>query len=604
MISLPRILAVFVLFLPPPRPGPTGPLILHDISRVGHTDEPLKAPFTQRWVYEAPSAPQMAWAGEGGKKFETMVLRNRITFDDVFHVAIVGDHLYFGSSVDGRVFCKNLLTGADEWTFFTDGPVRLAPMVVDGKLYIGSDDGHAYCLDAATGKVIWKLRAGPSDERILARGRMTSRWPVRTGVLVDGGIAYFGAGVFPHENVYLYAVEAATGKVLWKNDSISQQDAGRNDLSPQGYLLATKDTLFVPSGRSLAGVVQPRDRRVSRQTGARLARRCRRADRRHAGLPGGRPDLCRGRAPHPRARPGEAEGGLRLVRRAADDALRRHGLHGERHRDHRDRPHRSTRKARASGTSSEWSPSKLAADLEEACRAHRGEETAEGAKATCASRHEGLQALEAAGTTEARTKLEKAKALVEEKQKHVAKVAESYEPKRADYQAKKDQLAKAKEDIAKFSDSGVKWNFETPHDSALIVAGNTLVVGGKGEVVALDVGERQTRLAGQGGRRRARTGRGERPSGREHQHGKDLHLCGCEPARRCRRSRRSRPPTPRRIPFPKDELSDRYAAAAENILKQSGITKGFCLVLGNEQGRLAYELAKRSDLDHLRRGCG
>ena len=39
-------------------------------------------------------------------------------------------------------------------------------------------------------------------------------------------------------------IEWPSGKVLWKNDSISQQDAGRNDLSPQGYLLATKDTLF------------------------------------------------------------------------------------------------------------------------------------------------------------------------------------------------------------------------------------------------------------------------------------------------------------------------------------------------------------------------
>ncbi len=77
-----------------------------------------------------------------------------------------------------------------------------------------------------SGKLIWKLRAGPKDERILARGRMISRWPVRTGVLVDDGIAYFGAGVFPHENVFLYAVEAATGKVLWKNDAISQAGRG------------------------------------------------------------------------------------------------------------------------------------------------------------------------------------------------------------------------------------------------------------------------------------------------------------------------------------------------------------------------------------------
>src|SRR5207248_2987793 len=46
----------------------------------------------------------------------------------------------------------------------------------------------------------------------------------------------------------------------------------------------------------------------------------------------------------------------------------------------------------------------------------------------------------------------------------------------------------------------------------------------------------------------------------------------------------------------KDSLSDLYAAAAEAILKQTGIKRGFCLVAGSEQGRLAFELAKRSEL--------
>ena len=82
---------------------------------------------------------------------------------------------------------------------------------------------------------------------------MISRWPVRTGVLVDNGVAYFGAGVFPHENVYLYAVNAIDGSVIWKQDNLSAEDAGRNDLSPQGYLLASDELLFVPSGRSSTG---------------------------------------------------------------------------------------------------------------------------------------------------------------------------------------------------------------------------------------------------------------------------------------------------------------------------------------------------------------
>ena len=103
------------------------------------------------------------------------------------------------------------------------------------------------------------MRPSPRDERLLARGRMISRWPLRTGVLVDAGIAYFAAGVIPHETVYLVAVDAKTGKTVWINDRISQQDAGRNPLSPQGYLLASEELLFVPSGRALPAAFRRSD---------------------------------------------------------------------------------------------------------------------------------------------------------------------------------------------------------------------------------------------------------------------------------------------------------------------------------------------------------
>jgi len=49
-------------------------------------------------------------------------------------------------------------------------------------------------------------------------------------------------------------------------------------------------------------------------------------------------------------------------------------------------------------------------------------------------------------------------------------------------------------------------------------------------------------------------------------------------------------------PYPGDSLSSLYETAAEHILNQTGIKKGFCLVYGCGQGRLAFELAKRSDL--------
>jgi len=49
-------------------------------------------------------------------------------------------------------------------------------------------------------------------------------------------------------------------------------------------------------------------------------------------------------------------------------------------------------------------------------------------------------------------------------------------------------------------------------------------------------------------------------------------------------------------PYPVDSLSPLYETAAEHIINQTGIEKGFCLVYGCGEGRLAFELAKRSDL--------
>ncbi|MFT4689171.1 MAG: outer membrane protein assembly factor BamB [Limisphaerales bacterium] len=53
---------------------------------------------------------------------------------------------------------------------------------------------------------------------------------------------------------------------------------------------------------------------------------------------------------------------------------------------------------------------------------------------------------------------------------------------------------------------------------------------------------------------------------------------------------------PQTNPFPPDELANHYAAAAERILAVSGITNGYCLDYNCGEGRLAVELAKRSNL--------
>ena len=540
------------------------PTYLHDITRVGRTEETVQLPLNLVSTFESPTAPELAWSGEDGKLFENMELRNRITFDDVFHVAVVGERLYFGSSVDGRIHCQDLNTGKDVWTFFTMAPVRLAPMVVKERVYVGSDDGWVYCLDAASGSVVWKLRAGPNDERILARGRMVSRWPVRTGVLVDNGIAYFGAGVFPHENVYLYAVDAITGKIIWKNDAISQQDAGRNDLSPQGYLLATKDTLFVPSGRSLAAS-------FNRATGEYLSKP----------EPGWRGDA------------GGQIGGTQAF--LADDQIFAVGEHQILALD-QDKQKTgfgwfAGRQMTLAGDMGYMADGKSIIAIDrmryaEASRERHALQMKNVKLAADLKKHPALTLVKDVQKAQKALTALKAKSdpgAAAEEAKLIA-LTDRYEKQRIDYKAKQDEITKNKNDIAALAEGGVKWKLESPHDSALVLAGNTLFAGGKDEVIAIDAAKGslvwQQKVVGDA--RGVAVANGHlvvsTSTGKIYNFGTQTTASPVAA-------------TPKELPVDQD-----LAARAEAILQQTGVTNGFCLVLGNGTGRLAYELAKHSKL--------
>lgn len=220
-------------------------------QRHGSTMAHVTPSATPVWIYQAAAPLRAAWSTAAGKVYEQLLLENRLNYDSAIHPIVVDGKIYFGSSVDHQLQCRDLASGKVLWSMFVDAPIRLAPSYSDGKIYLGSDDGCVYCVDAGNGQLIWKLRAGPTDDRLIARGEMISRWPVRTGVLVDQGLAYFGAGIFPHERVLLYCVDAGTGAAVWVQDHLSELDAGRTGISPQGYLLANDQQLFVPSGRSL-----------------------------------------------------------------------------------------------------------------------------------------------------------------------------------------------------------------------------------------------------------------------------------------------------------------------------------------------------------------
>ena len=222
-----------------------------DAARSSVTEEKLEFPLGLNWVYESPRPPCPAWP-------EPSREMHRIDFDYAFQPVAVNGLVYFGSSADDTIRALDMRTGKVRWRFTTGGPIRFAPHIANAKCYVASDDGFAYCLDAATGNLVWKFRAAPEDRQVIGNGRMISRWPCRSGVLVADGVVYVTAGIWPSEGVYVYSLDTETGRQLWCNDTsgsmhivFPHEAYGLGGVVPQGYLLASDNVLLVPTGRSV-----------------------------------------------------------------------------------------------------------------------------------------------------------------------------------------------------------------------------------------------------------------------------------------------------------------------------------------------------------------
>ena len=139
----------------------------------------------------------------------------------------VANGVVYVSSQDGHFYALNASTGAYQWSWAINAP-SASPTVANGVVYIIANDGTLYALNASTGARLWsdamgnRVNSPPaaangvvyiSADKLYAlnAGTGAQLWTFPIGgsaPIVANGVVYFGG-----DN--LYALNASTGAQLW-----------------------------------------------------------------------------------------------------------------------------------------------------------------------------------------------------------------------------------------------------------------------------------------------------------------------------------------------------------------------------------------------------
>jgi outer membrane protein assembly factor BamB len=152
--------------------------------------------------------PSHDGVGTGNPVLTPTLLWNYQTNGSIWAAPAVVDGIVYIGSQDGNVYAFNATNGAKIWNYNTGNPIDSSPAVVGGVVYIGSDSpsntppggipppeyGYIYALNASNGDKIWNYT--------------TQGWV--SSPAVEGGVVYFGS-----QDRKVYALDAASGSELW-----------------------------------------------------------------------------------------------------------------------------------------------------------------------------------------------------------------------------------------------------------------------------------------------------------------------------------------------------------------------------------------------------
>ena len=167
----------------------------------------------------------------------------------------VGETVWVSACEAGEVIAINLNNGATRWRTALGARLDSPPAIDGGLCLVGSRDGRATALTAATGELVWSARIAPADRSIFSFGQVESAWPVTGSPLIRDGVAWCLAGRSTEIDggAALVTLDARTGNTRWAttfSNTIFQNGRRTDILSTRDQGVGFQTFTFSPADGS------------------------------------------------------------------------------------------------------------------------------------------------------------------------------------------------------------------------------------------------------------------------------------------------------------------------------------------------------------------
>lgn len=137
---------------------------------------------------------------------------------------------------NGKIYCLNATTGAVVWAYQSEDKIQSSPFVYDDKIYVGNSMAKLICVDVNTGELVWEFQAGGKifsspivvddevyfgsyDKKLYCLDSRSGMkyWEFTTSDMIRSSPSYIdGQVLIGNKAGMLYCINAVTGEKIWQ----------------------------------------------------------------------------------------------------------------------------------------------------------------------------------------------------------------------------------------------------------------------------------------------------------------------------------------------------------------------------------------------------